>query len=612
MPRVIFCFDDYELDDEAGELRRGGARIEIQPKPLELLRLLVRERPRVVPSEELMRALWPGVAVTPSSLTRAISHARRAIGDTHRGERIQSAARRGYRFVSDVRELALRPLERGPGPRAEAGGTAPFVGREAALAELRAAFDAAGAGSGGVALVSGRAGIGKTRLVETFARECERAGALVLEARCRDREGAPAFWMWGQLLRRIAEREPDAPALRELQRRGAQLGSSGTAGPSGGAAESPEQTRFLFFEAASDVFRHAASRAPLVIVLEDVQWAASESLRMLEHVAYELARARVLLIATVRDEGGSRELERTLAALRQLERCRALELRAFSRREVGELLAHASGRAAPPDLVSELAAHTEGVPLFLREAIRALEASGELAHPEHLAARALPIAERSLQLVRRSLAVLPERCLALLEAGAVIGREFALPLAADVGGISREDAAEALDAAVSASAVEPVPGAPARWRFAHALHREAVYDGIAPGRRARLHLRAAERIEQRAADLTRVASELSHHHFEALAVGEPTRAMHFAERAAEQSSARLAWDEAASHWTRAVAAAEQIVPADAAHKLELLLRLGEAHALARDPDGRRSALREAAALATALGRGSELVRAAVS
>jgi len=612
MRRVIFCFDDYELDDAAGELRRGGARVEIQPKPLELLRLLVRERARVVPSDELMRALWPNVAVTPSSLTRAISHARRAIGDTHRSKRIQSAARRGYRFVADVRELAARPPEGAP-PSTAAHGP-PFVGREPALAELRAAFETARAGIGGVALVTGRAGIGKTRLVERFARECERAGARVLEARCRDREGAPAFWMWGQLLRRIAEREPDAPALRELQRRSAELGLLGASGPSGAAADAPEQTRFLFFEAASDVLRHAARALPLVIVLEDVQWAASESLRMLEHVAYELGNARVLLVATVRDESGSRTrpLDRTLAALRQLERCRAIELRAFSRREVGELLAHAIGRAAPPDLVSELAAHTEGVPLFLREAIRALEASGDLAHPEHLAARTLPIAEKSLQLVQRSLAALPERCLALLEAGAVLGREFALPLAADVGGISREDAAEALDAALAASAVEPVRGAAARWRFAHALHREAVYEGIAPGRRARLHLRAAERIEQRAADLTRVASELSHHHFEALAVGDPARAMHFAERAAEQSSARLAWDEAASHWKRAVAAAEQSVPSDAEHKLALLLRLGEAHALARDRDGRRSALREAAALATSLGRSHELVRAAVS
>jgi DNA-binding winged helix-turn-helix (wHTH) protein len=604
---VIFQFDEYELDEQAGELRRAGARVEIQPKPFELLRLLVRERARIVPIDELMSALWPGVAVTPSSLTRAVSHARRAIGDTHKGERIQSAARRGYRFVAEVREgPATSP------PADEPVGTAPFVGREEALAELRAAFEAARGGTAGIALISGRAGIGKTRLAEAFARECERAGARVLEARCRDREGAPPFWMWTQLGRRLGAEEPDAPAVRRAEKRAGELGLFG---PERARRDvSPEQTRFLFFEAGAELLRHAARKTPLVIVLEDVQWAANESLRLLEHVAYEVTQARLLLVLTVRDEGSLvRPVDRTLAALRQLDRCRPIELRPFSRREVGELLAHAIGRPAPADLTSELAARTEGVPLFLREAIRTLQASGELAQPERLAARPLPLGEKALQLLRRSLDALPQRCLALLEAGAVIGREFALPLAADVGGLAREEAAEALDAAAAAGAVEPMRGSGASWRFTHALHREAIYESIAPGRRARLHLRAAERIEERAApDLASVASELSHHHFEGLSVGDAGRALAFAERAATRSTERLAWDDAATHFARAVAAADQLIPSDPPRKLELLLRLGEAHALARDPDGRRSALREAATLAASLGRDAEVVRAAIT
>jgi predicted ATPase len=150
------------------------------------------------------------------------------------------------------------------------------------------------------------------------------------------------------------------------------------------------------------------------------------SLSLLEHVAIEVTQARMLLVLTVRDEGRApvRPVDRALAALRSLERCHPIELRAFSRREVGELLAHAIGRPAPADLTTELAARTEGVPLFLREAIRALQASGDLAHPERLAARSLPLGEQALQLLRRSLDALPERCAALLEAGAVFGREF--------------------------------------------------------------------------------------------------------------------------------------------------------------------------------------------
>jgi DNA-binding winged helix-turn-helix (wHTH) protein len=607
---VIYQFDDFELDEEAGELRRAGVRVELQPKPFELLRLLVRERSRIVANDALMNALWPGVAVTPSSLTRAVSLARRAIGDTHRGERIRSAARRGYRFVCDVRERSAQaPVTRARDALAASWAT-PFVGRDDALRDLRAALDSARGGAATIAFVSGRAGIGKTRLAEAFAQECAAGGVRVLEARCRDREGAPAFWMWRQILRQIAQTDADSPAMRELIRRRNELPREGEPSRS---TQSPEQSRFLFFDAATKLLAHTARAAPLLVLLEDLQWAAKESLDLLEHVAFELPRAPILLLGTLRDAGAAsaRPVDRALAALRSLDRFRPIELRALSRREVGELLAREIGRAAPPDLTSELAARTEGVPLYLREVLRDLRASGDLAEPERLAARPLPIAERSLQLVRRTLDALPERCIALLEAGAVLGREFALALAADVSGLARDDAADALDAAVARGVVELAPAARG-WRFAHALHRDAVYEGIAPGRRARLHLRAADRIEQRAApDFASVASELSHHHFEALAVGDAERALRFAERAAEQASARLAWDEAATHYGRAAAAAELLIPSDPPRKLALLLRLGEAHALARDPGGRRRALLDAARLATSLGRDAELVRAAI-
>ena len=102
---MIYRFGVYELDEEAGELRRRGEPVDIQPKPFELLRILLKEHERVVASDELFDRLWPGVAVTPSSLTRAVSVARRAIGDTHKGDLLQSVARRGYRFVGEVRAI---------------------------------------------------------------------------------------------------------------------------------------------------------------------------------------------------------------------------------------------------------------------------------------------------------------------------------------------------------------------------------------------------------------------------------------------------------------------------------------------------------------------------
>src|SRR5690606_21540092 len=122
---------------------------------------LVRERARVVPSEELFAALWPGVAVTPSSLTRAVSLARKAIGDTHRGETLRSVSRRGYRFVGEVIEVGGAQVVPAPAAAVVAAdpsapppvrAEATFVGREHALAALRGAWRRALDGQGGLAL----------------------------------------------------------------------------------------------------------------------------------------------------------------------------------------------------------------------------------------------------------------------------------------------------------------------------------------------------------------------------------------------------------------------------------------------------------------------------
>jgi DNA-binding winged helix-turn-helix (wHTH) protein len=245
---VIFRFDDYELDEDAGELRRSGVRVEIQPKPFELLRLLVRERARVVPADELMSALWPGIAVTPSSLTRAVSHARRAIGDTHTGERIQSAARRGYRFAGEVRE--------GPAPAAviaqadERTFTA-FVGREEALAELRAAFEAARAGRVGsspAAQIGRRAWSRRSRAMQTRWGARQRAAAIARARRRSDVDPAG---------RRLMAETPCAGRTEEAPKRADEMGLFGrSARPDVAGAGA-----FLFFEAAADCASRCA-RAP--------------------------------------------------------------------------------------------------------------------------------------------------------------------------------------------------------------------------------------------------------------------------------------------------------------------------------------------------------------
>lgn len=621
-PEMIFRFGPYELDEEAGELRRDGRPVEVQPKPLALLALLLRERARVVPNDELFAALWPGVAVTPSSLTRAVSLARKAIGDTHRGDTLRKVARRGYRFTGECLEIGATPrpapaaagrAEPEPGPaRAEPA----FVGREDALDALRAAWRGALDGHGGLALVEGAAGIGKSRLAEVFASEAERAGGLVLVGRSREGEGVPAFWLWAQILRRLGAHEGGREALAELADAPGGLAALVSGVPADEAASAdpaPEQARFLLFDAVARALARAARRRPLLLVLEDVQWAGSPSLRLLEHLAFELGEEPILALATVREEprAADHPLERLLPRLRQQPRCERIALRGFSRGEVAALLERALGRPAPPDLSSELYARTEGVPLFVREAIRLLAERGELRHPERVRRWGVALPARALDLIRRPLERLSPPCASAIGAGAVLGRDFQGALAAAVAGVERETALDLLDEAAGAGVIEPGdhPGA---WRFTHALFQEAALQGLAAGARARLHQRAAAELERRHGDdPDTVVAELAHHHHEALAIGDPQRAFACAQRAAERASRLLAHEQAAVHWAQAVAALEHCEAADPQQRLAALLALGDAHRLAGDRARRRAVFETAIAAARALERPVERARAAI-
>jgi len=616
---VVQRFGDYELDESAGELRHRGRPVEIQPKPLALLALLVRERARVVPARELQDALWPDTSVTPASLSRAISHARRAIGDTNRGALIRSFSRRGYRFCADVLEL-----ERAQAAPAPAGGSREpagiFVGREDPLARLERAFEDCAAGRGAVAIVSGPAGIGKTRLVEHFAGLAGERGARVLFARNRAEEGVPPFWLWVQVLRRLLEWDGARPLLREAASRSSELAellpelASAKAGVRSARPSDTERTRFLLFDAVSRALSRASRSRPLLIVLEDLQSADPPSLRLLEHLAFEAASEPILVLASVREEFRERghPLDRTLGVLRQQERTAELALGGFSRREVAALLARTLGRAAPSDLISELFARTEGVPLFLREAIRLLSERGVLEQPEKIPRSGIALPGRALDLIRRALDALSDPAASLVAAAAVLGREFTLAAGAEVADLERDAALDLVDEAARLGVLEASPHEAASWRFTHALFHEAAYAGLAAGERVRLHLRAAQRLErEHVGDVVGVIAELAHHHHRALAVGDPERAFVCALQAAEQATQLGAWEQAAQHYEQAVAALAHVRPVEPERRLSVLLALGETCRLSGERTRRREVLAQAMTLARELGRTEDLARAAI-
>jgi DNA-binding winged helix-turn-helix (wHTH) protein/tetratricopeptide (TPR) repeat protein len=615
---VIYRFERFELDEAAGELRRDDAAVSIQPKPLALLTLLIRERHRIVSFDELLERLWPGEAVTPSSLSRAASLARSAIGDSGRSGLIRSYTRRGYRFHGPVVEFdGEGPDDAIAAPAAAslepAAGALPFVGRDDALLRLRAAWNRAAGGRGGVAILSGPAGIGKTRLAEVFGREVERRGGLALRGRALEDEGEPAFWVWAQVLRRLQELDPESLRVRGLAETGelaALMPEIGAPETSAAGALPAEQRRFIFFDAVARALARAARRRPVLVIFEDVHWADSASLRLLEHLAFELAATPLLLVATVREDRAGRDAPgmRTLSVLRRQERCETVSLGSLGAEDVNQLVERAAGRAMP-DLARRLRARTEGVPLFLREALRRLGERGGFDDPRRLDAN-VPLAD--VNWVGDALGALSAPCAALVAAASVVGREFPLPLVAGIADVAREEALDLLDEAVEAGVVEADPEARVRYRFVHDLFRESAYAGLASGARAHLHHRAAEWLErQHAEELERVVAELAHHHHRALAVGDPERAYVCAARAAERAFRLCAYENAALHWRQALAALNVAESVDPVRRLDVLVGLGEAYGLSGDRTLRRQHFGQALELARDLGSTEAFATAAI-
>ena len=252
---MILAFGDCEIDRELYQLRRRGRVVKLEPKVFDVLAHLAEHRDRVVTKQELLDVLWPAEALSESVLPRAIAAARRAVGDTRAKARvIETVHGRGYRFVAEVKTGGTPAA-----PPAEPAPSALFVGRERTLARLERALDAALAGRGGLVLLAGEPGIGKTRTAEELARKANERGAQVLLGRCFEGEGAPVFWPWVQVLRGLAAATDPARLRMALGSDAATLAQLvpelGSVRSDAIAAAAGEQARFRLFDALAAALR---------------------------------------------------------------------------------------------------------------------------------------------------------------------------------------------------------------------------------------------------------------------------------------------------------------------------------------------------------------------
>jgi DNA-binding SARP family transcriptional activator/RecA/RadA recombinase len=449
----------------------------------------------------------------------------------------------------------------------------PLEGRASDLAVLDSALADAAAGRGRMVLIAGEPGIGKTRLAEELLARATAAGAAVAWGGSNEGEGAPAFWPWTQVLRAVLA-GADQAAESEAGWPGARLAPLVPETATGfGASESAppldaEFARFRLYEAVMSVLTRASAARPLVVVLDDLHWADAASLTLCEFVAARLPGSRLLLVGTYRptELSADHPLVPTLGALARHAELGRINLGGLTAAEVGRFVARGWAVVPSDELAVALHARTEGNPFYLIELVRLLASEGTLVRADAVAAAQVPAGVRDV--LRRRLARLPEATNALLRVAAVVGTTFDLGVLSAATEYDEDRTLEAVEAALVAGVVVEDPVAVGRYRFAHTLLRQALYDGLSAVRRARLHARVGAALEGRPRGEAPFSSLAEHFYRAAPAIG-PEKAVAYALEAASGAQVRLAYEAVEAHLRRALELVEAMPVGSDRDHLEL-------------------------------------------
>jgi DNA-binding SARP family transcriptional activator len=455
------------------------------------------------------------------------------------------------------------------------------VGRETERARIAAALDRAADGRTQWVLLEGEPGIGKTFMLEHLCDDAALRGFMVTWGRASESGSSPAFWPWLPPLRGLLAADFDlAEPMRSLI---ADLLSPIDAGqPVAGAPTA----RFQLFEAIAALLQRAAHRQPLVIALDDLQWADPASLELIDLLTGYVLGAPLLFAFTVRELeiGRNDALVQTLAQISRRPMAERIPIVGLGRTHSESLVRHTMltdlpqhyvGGGVGDEVVRAIFERSDGNPFFMTELARLVAKDAELTEAEMVRRVGVPAGVRDV--VHRRLARLAPPTLELVQVAAAIGRQSTLALLSSASGFDLDECLDRLEPALVERLVTDSTTEPGVIQFSHTLVREVVLDDMSALRRARLHLRVADAIEgTQSIEDDSTAEVVAEHLWQATSLGIAPRAAAALERAATVAMHRFAYARADDLLSRALQLRKAIPRdrADADAELVSITRLG--------------------------------------
>ena len=437
------------------------------------------------------------------------------------------------------------------------------------MALLKSALNDVIAGQGRLVMLVGEPGIGKTRTAQELADESATRGAQILWGKCYEEAGAPPYWPWVESIRSWLGRTPPDQVQAAMGPGGAYIAEIipevrhklPDLDPT--PSQAPEASLFRLFDSIAGCLKNASRIQPMVLVLDDLHWADTQSLRLLQFVAGQMAESNLMIIGCYRDIELSRQhpLSETLAQLSREPVYRRQVLRGLSSESTTSFIEAVGGIRVSPGFAEEVYSHTEGNPFFTTEVIRLLSEIGELGEDVVVGSHGIRIPEGVKEVIGQRLNRLSAECNSVLTTASVIGREFTL---AHLDKLNEQPTATSqhedgqlyhLEEALKARLIEELPPIVGRYQFTHRLIQETLLQELSLTRRVRMHARVAQALEQLyGEDLGSHAPVLAYHYAQAETITGTDKLVHYSLIAGRQALAAFAFEEASSHFQRGLTA----------------------------------------------------------